>query len=291
MVIVKVHYGLGNQLFQYALAKSLSLRNGWDFRLDTGFFKTDILVDHPRVYQLDRFNIEERIASPDEVESFTKPSFLKRRWRSMTNRFLANHQRRVVNEIKLDFDENIFNVNDNSYLFGFWQDYRYFSSIGDLLKKELTFKNEPTGLNRLMLDRIKATNAVSLHIRRGDYLTDTYVAENVGICDLDYYRNAVAEMAQSVSSPVFYIFSDDPAWVKDNFNIPYDAVYIDHNPEEMAFEDLRLMSGCRHHITANSSFSWWGAWLAGNEDKIVITPRIWRSKGPSMFLPPGWKAV
>ena len=192
---------------------------------------------------------------------------------------------------RLDFDENVFKVTDNAYLFGFWQDYRYFSSIEETLRKELTFKNEPTGSNEVMLNVIRSSNAISIHMRRGDYLTDSNVLENVGTCDLAYFRNAVEEMAQGVPNPVFYFFSDDPGWVKDNFRIPYDTIYVDINSEEMAFEDLRLMSNCRHHILANSSFSWWGAWLCDNQAKKVIAPRVWRAKGPNMFLPAGWKTI
>ena len=291
MLIIKVHYGLGNQLFQYALARSLSIRRNTQFALDTSFFSTDIFTEHPRVYQLDRFDIVGRLASSEEIGRYTQPSFLKRRWRALERKLLPYYRQRVVNEVRLDFDENIFNVSDNAYIFGYWQDYRYFSGIEDQLKKELTFKGEPEGRNKEIADMIRSTSSVSLHIRRGDYLTDAYTVSNVGTCDADYYRRAVEEMAATVADPVFYIFSDDPVWVKENFRIGYPVVYVDNNPEEMAVEDLRLMSSCRHHITANSSFSWWGAWLCAYEGKKFISPRVWRSKGPDMFKPSGWKAI
>jgi len=291
MLIIKVHYGLGNQLFQYALARSLSIRKKADFRLDVSFFSTDVFTGHPRVYQLDRFNIKEQLAGPDEIGRYTQPSFLKRGWRALERKLLPYYKQRVVNEVRLDYDENILNVNDDAYIFGYWQDYRYFSGIEDVLRKELTFKGEPVGRNKELSDMIRETESVSLHIRRGDYLTDAYTVSNVGSCDADYYRRAVDEIAASVTDPVFYIFSDDPVWVKENFRIGFPVVYVDNNPEEMAVEDLRLMSSCKHHITANSSFSWWGAWLAAHEGKRVICPRVWRSKGPDMFKPSGWKAI
>ncbi|HWK05465.1 MAG TPA: alpha-1,2-fucosyltransferase [Puia sp.] len=291
MLIVKIHYGLGNQLFQYAFARSLSLRKNTNFRLDISFFETDTFDRHPRVYQLNQFNIQEKIASGEEIKEFLNPSMLKRRWRSVANRFLRYYKRKVVNESRADFDENIFRVKDGAYLFGFWQDIRYFSAIEDVLKKELVFKNMPTGLNKEILGQIETTHSISLHIRRGDYLTDSHAVNNLGVCDLSYYQRAVERMSQRVSDPVFYIFSDDPEWVRGNFHIPFQTVFVSNNSEENAFEDLRLMSNCRHHIIANSSFSCWGALLSANKDKIVIAPRVWRSNGPDMFLPSGWMAL
>ena len=291
MFIVKVHYGLGNQLFQYALARSLAVRRNADFRLDKSFFSTDVFAEHPRVYQLDQFNILQRLATADEIRYYTRPNYWQRGLRAIERRIMPYYKQRVVNEIRLDFDENIFNVNDSAYLAGYWQDIRYFSDIEDDLRKELTFRHPPTGRNKELFDKINTTDSISLHIRRGDYLTDSFTVVNVGCCDADYYRRAIEEIIKDVSDPVFYIFSDDPGWVKENFHIPFPVVYVDNNPEENAVEDLRLMRSCKYHITANSSFSWWGAWLSGHGNKKVIAPRVWRSKGPNMFMPAGWKAI
>jgi hypothetical protein len=291
VIIVKLHYGLGNQLFQYALARSLSIRKNVDFRLDKHFFSTNLLSDHPRIYQLDQFNILEQFAEHHEVQRFTEANFLLRRWRTQENRFLEYYERKLVREQKLDFDPNIFRVDDDSYLFGFWQDLRYFSPIEDTLKKELTFRNPPDPINAAMLEKIMTTPSISLHIRRGDYLTDPYTLANVGMCDLRYYSLAAEAIAGHVANPVFYIFSDDMIWVRENFHIPFPVVFVDHNSQSTAYEDLRLISHCKHHIMANSSFSWWGAWLGVNVNKIVIGPRVWRKNGPNMFLPYDWKTI
>jgi len=291
MVVVKVHYGLGNQLFQYALARSLSIQKGYDFALDISFFSGPPDAEHPRIYQLDKFNIRQNIAEPEQIASFLSPGIWKRRLRSVVQAGRPYYKRKVVYEGRLDFDADILQVRDDSYLFGYWQDERYFFPVQDTLRKELSFCSEPSGLNKEMLDLISGTEAVSLHIRRGDYLTDAFTVNNVGICDLDYYRRAIQLIAEKVQSPVFYVFSDDPEWTGANVKIDHPCVFVNHNSQENAFEDLRLMSRCKHHVIANSSFSWWGAWLSGNSEKVVIAPRIWRSKGPDMFVPGNWRKI
>jgi|RhiMetdeSRZDD1v2_1073273.scaffolds.fasta_scaffold02471_25 glycosyl transferase family 11 len=288
MIIVKIHYGLGNQLFQYALAKSLSLQRGIAFRLDTSFFNGVPDKDHPRIYQLCHFNIIENIAEPKEIDGIIKPGFLKRRWRNMMYIGLPYYKKKVVYENGLSFNDNIFRVKDNSYLFGYWQDERYFSAVQDELRKDLTFKTAPSPKNKSLLQQIQETASVCIHIRRGDYLTDQSTATAVGICDLPYYYKAIEIVKSKVNNPVFYIFSDEMEWVKREFKIDQPCVYVDHNSQEVAFEDLRLMSTCKNHILANSSFSWWGAWLSNNKDKVVVAPKVWRKQGPDMYLPKGW---
>jgi len=288
MIIVKIHYGLGNQLFQYALARSLSIQQGKEFKLDISYFGGEPDKDHPRIYQLCHFNINENIAGPKEIDSFIKPGFLKRRWREIIHIGLPYYKKKVVYENGLSFDNDIFHVEDNSYLFGYWQDERYFSAIQDQLRKDLSFKTAPSSLNKEFLQQIEETTSVCIHIRRGDYLTDQSTVTTIGICDLPYYYNAIEIVRSKINNPVFYIFSDEMEWVKREFKIDQPCIYVDHNSQEMAYEDLRLMSACKNHIIANSSFSWWGAWLSNNKDQLVIAPKVWRKQGPEMYLPKGW---
>jgi hypothetical protein len=291
MLFVKIHYGLGNQLFQYALARSLSLKKGTAFSLDLTFFDEFSNDEHPRVYQLNHFNLEAPAASPEQLSPYLHPPLLKKKWRSVTSRVLPYYKRKVVYEAKLDFDEHIWEVEDNSFLFGFWQDERYFSAIGDTLRKDLTFKTGPAPRDKEYLREIGRTESVCLHIRRGDFLTDPFIVNVMGMCDMDYYHTAVDRIAQRVAAPVFYIFSDDPQWVRDNFRIDHPMIVVDHNSQLEAFQDLRLMSACKHHVISNSTFSWWGAWLSAYEEKIVFVPRVWRAKGPNMFTPKGWNPL
>jgi hypothetical protein len=288
MIIVKIHYGLGNQLFQYALARSLSLQLKVSFKLDNSFFNGIPDKDHPRIYQLNHFNIIENIAGAKEINAFVKPGFLARRWLNLTHIGLPYYKRKVVYENGLSFDNNIFQIKDNSYLFGYWQDERYFSAVQDELRKDLSFKTPPSFRNKALLQQIQETTSVCIHIRRGDYLTDQSTVTSVGICDLPYYYKAIEIIKQKVKDPTFYIFSDEMEWVKKEFKIDQHCVYVDHNSQEAAFEDLRLMSACKNHILANSSFSWWGAWLSNNKDKVVVAPKVWRKQGPDMYLPKGW---
>jgi hypothetical protein len=292
MLFVKIHYGLGNQLFQYALARSLSLRKGTSFALDTTFYNgRQDDKENPRIYHLDQFNILDNIADSSRLATFTAPGFLQRRWRNVSEMGKPYYKKKVVYEPKLDFDADIFKVNDNSYLMGYWQDERYFSAAKDTIRKELCFKHAPSGNNAETFRRLMSEEAVSIHFRRGDYLTDPYTVNNVGSCGLDYYYGAVREIAERVTCPVFYIFSDDLPWAKENFHLDHPVVFVDHNCPGEAYKDLQLMAACRHHILANSSFSWWGAWLAWKPGQIVIAPRVWRSKGPSMFMPEGWRTL
>ena len=154
----------------------------------------------------------------------------------------------------------------------------------------LTRKANSRSLNMLeILD--KDENAVSLHIRRGDYLQPKHWATTGSVCQLPYYQNAIAEMSRRVASPSYYIFSDDIAWVKENLPLQ-NAVYIDWNTDEDSWQDMMLMSHCKHHIICNSTFSWWGAWLNPNMDKTVIVPSRWfqHSEAPDIY-PTGWIKV
>jgi hypothetical protein len=141
---------------------------------------------------------------------------------------------------------------------------------------------------------ISAANAVSLHIRRGDYVSNAKFNAAHGTCDLDYYARAAAFVAERVGDPVIYAFSDDPAWVAENLKLPFEMRFVDHNDGSTAHEDLRLMATCKHHIIANSSFSWWGAWLNPLKDKVVAAPTQWfadPAKSNPDILPQSWHAV
>ena len=289
MIIVRIHFGLGNQLFQYALGRSISLQKGVEFSLDTSYFLRSPNSEHPRIYQLNHFNIVENIASIDKVNTYLKPVGLKKKWRDALYTVLPYYKRSMIYEMKRSYDKNILRIKKNNvYLHGFWQDERFFSAIEDNLRKDLTFKTKPSDSDIDVLEKISTTNAVSIHIRRGDYLTDQYVIKYIGMCDLQYYYKAVEAISRLVDNCVFYIFSDDATWVKENFKIRFPSVIVNHNSQENSFQDLRLMSNCKYHIISNSTFSWWSAWLAQNRDKIVIAPKVWRSKGPNMFMPDGW---
>ena len=162
---------------------------------------------------------------------------------------------------------------------GSWISEQYFKDIEDIIRKELTIKTPQTGKNKEIAEMILNTESVSLHIRRGDYVTDPANRELYSTCNLDYYARCFEYMANRLKSPYVFVFSDDISWVKENLKSSFPLTFVDHNTGLTGYEDMRLMSQCKHNIIANSSFSWWGAWLNTNPEKIICAPkefiRLW----------------
>jgi hypothetical protein len=173
------------------------------------------------------------------------------------------------------FDPRVLQAEGNLYLDGYWQSEKYFSSISDVLRKELTLKDEPDAINKELAQVIAESDSVSLHIRRGDYASDPETNRIHGTCSLEFYRMAANELMKTVTAPHFFVFSDEPEWARENLEIDGLVTFVSHNAVAKDYEDLRLMSSCKHHIIANSSFSWWGAWLGNYPEKIVFAPKTW----------------
>jgi hypothetical protein len=275
MTIVKLNGGLGNQMFQYALGRKLSYINHVSLKLDLSEFKTYTL----RTYRLNFFNIHAEIATEDEVVSF-KPGekgvsgFLS----SIPELLKPYYKRRYIKEQFLHYDPNISKCRGDSYLDGYWQSEKYFNDIAQIIREDLTLRERSDPMNERMAEKISSCDAISLHVRRGDYITNPVTNLYHGNCTLDYYQKAIDEMIKNIVDPHFFIFTDDPEWAKKNINTGFPTKVIDHNGPDKDYEDIKLMSLCKHHIIANSSFSWWGAWLCRNPDKIVIAPSKWFNK-------------
>lgn len=169
----------------------------------------------------------------------------------------------------------IASLSHSVYLAGYWQSEKYFSDASEAIRADFTFRTPLSKKNAELAERVGQTNSVSLHVRRGDYVSSAKTNATHGFCSLDYYRAAVLHMAAHIEQPEFFIFSDDMAWVKANLKIDFPCRYVDHNQGAESYNDMRLMSLCKHHVIANSSFSWWGAWLNPNPNKTVIAPRKW----------------
>lgn len=176
------------------------------------------------------------------------------------------------------------------YFKGFYQSERFFVDIANEIRDAFSFDvaqcNEAT---LQMLQQIDSTkNAVSIHIRRGDYLLPKHWENTGSICQSTYYQNAISAMNEKISEPTYFVFSDDMEWIKKNLSLP-NATYIDWNKGDNSWQDMMLMSHCRHHIICNSTFSWWGAWLNPREDKIVLAPSRWfRNSETPYIYPPQW---
>jgi hypothetical protein len=277
VVIAQVEGGLGNQLFIYAAAKRLALRNDGPLKLDvvSGYAK-DV---YDRAYCLHHFNISAEVASL--YDSYMSSWGDKRRYMARKiNRLLPFSLRFYISEEKA-FDKRLleFNISRKVYLRGYWQDERYFKDIEDIIRKEYQINGRHREKNVDLAKKIKTTNSVCLHARRIRY----EYALNKG-----YYAKAVGYMLDRVQNPHFFCFSDKPEWIMKNIDIPSPVDVITHNTDGLEHEDLWLMSQCKHYIIANSSFSWWGAWLNPRSDKIVIAPSNW---GYDTAIPEDWVAI
>lgn len=289
MILVKLIGGLGNQMFQYATGRALAQRCGVPLLLDaSGFAHYDL-----RRYELDELSIQARPASEDELARAgvvaSAPTLVNRVKRALGIQRPTN----VLREASFTYDARVEAAQAPVYLDGYWQSERYFVGIADLLRKEFTLKAPADDANAEMANQIAAagTKAVSLHIRRGDYVNNPHTAQYHGVCSLDYYRAAVDHVAARVTDPHFFVFSDDHAWVSQNFKLPYAATLVNVNGADRGVWDMALMKACRHHIIANSSFSWWGAWLNPAADKIVVAPERWfagATHDTSDLIPSTW---
>jgi len=270
MIIVRIIGGLGNQMFQYAAARALAITNNCPLKLDLEWFKTP----GSRPYMLDRFNIHANVATLNEIVAYTgkfKDPLKKTCW--LLSRPLS--RKKVFREPGFEFTGKFAGQPPNTYLKGNWQSPRYFSHIRDILLEEFSIQENISPSTAAIANDIHSRQAVSLHIRRGDYVTNRQAQQFHGNLGFEYYHKAIEIISSSITNPFFYIFSDDIEWVSQHFNIYQQARYIAGNSENKSHEDMLLMSICRHHIIANSSFSWWGAWLNKKENKTVIAPKQW----------------
>jgi len=262
MVTVRLGDGLGNQMFQYALGRTIAHRRRTSLALDISSFRESEL----RQYSLGVFNIVENFASGGY------PGFS--RLRALGRRLRLPGIRPILRERSFCFDPAVLDAPADVYLTGYWQSEKYFKEIEDIIRREFSFKTEPDGQNREMADRIRGANSVSVHVRRGDYVTNPSFKRTFWTCAEEYYTKAASFVASRVANPHYFIFSYDPDWARANLELGGPATFVAHNSPGKGSEDLRLMSLCRHHIIANSSFSWWGAWL-GNSGGIVVAPQKW----------------
>lgn len=289
MIITNIIGGLGNQMFQYAVARALSIKLGVSLKLDVDDFHGYALHQGFELKRL--FNSEIEVASNVDkhiVLGWRKSYLMRRLTKKRVFSFIKN--KNYIVEPSFAYWSGVTQLNDNVYLDGYWQSYKYFNEFSDTIKADFTFQLPLTTQNKELSVQIAEVNAVSLHVRRGDYVSNTKANATHGVCSLDYYHDAIEHILNHVEEPVFFIFSDDIAWVKDNLAINARVVFIDHNTGKESFNDMRLMRLCQHHIIANSSFSWWGAWLGINDNKIVIAPKKWfaQTNSTNDLIPTNW---
>jgi len=268
MIITKIKGGLGNQLFQYAAGRAVALHHKVPLKFDLSIFETYKLHNG---YRLDQFAIQADIATDNEIINLKGGNNVL--YSTLRKAGLVKRKSYFKEKRSSYFDASVFK-NNFVYLDGYWQNELYFSDIRELLLQELSPNNSINDLGFAYLDSIKKSNSVSLHVRRGDYVN----LKNINVLDVDYYMKAAQYIGKNVEKPTFYIFSDDLEWCKSSLTFLGDCIYVERTQTEI--DDLKLMSFCQHNIIANSSFSWWGAWLNQNPNKTVIAPKDWLLNDP-----------
>ncbi len=270
MIISKIIGGLGNQMFQYAIAQSIAIERDEVFKIDISAFETYELFD----FELNHFNIKPCIANKNEVAQLIGGNKLVKKIRTTLGiTALYKERERTI------FDDNVFN-NNNIYLMGYWQNEQYFIKHRQLILSTFTPKTPLQHNAKNYLARIKSEQSVSLHIRRGDYLKH----DEIGVLPLSYYQNAIDYHQKRDEHVVFFVFSNDIEWCRQSLNNIHNVVFVEGTSSPI--EDLWLMSQCEHNIIANSTFSWWSAWLNQSSKKIVISPKNWRRINPNNY---SWK--
>jgi len=301
MIITKLIGGLGNQMFQYAAGRKLAHKHSTTLKLDITDFKNDPL----RSYELNNFKIVESFANQDEIDTYKnmiivlgkkfqssfentllggQENLFKRKLMRIKERFLYKGNLpfisypRVYSQPFFHFDPNFYNLPNDIYLIGHWQSEKYFKKIEQIIKTEYSPRIPLKDNNLDMATRIKENESVGVHFRRGDYLNDPKTVACHGNLKLDYFQKCIKIITEKLHKPHFFLFSDDPDWMFRNIRLDYPSTYVTHNDATTSYEDLRLMSLCKHNIISNSTFSWWGAWLNINPEKIVLCPKRWFKK-------------
>lgn len=265
MLVVKITSGLGNQMFQYAYAKSLQNR-GYQVKIDISDFKKYKLHGG---YQLGKYKIDLEVATRAETRRFYKKDIFVKILRKF---YTINNY--LIREKTLAFDKNLLTPQDNNLIIGFFQCDKYFSDVQKLILEQFVINVEKSFFAKKIEDMIlKSNNSCSVHVRRGDYILSRY-ANTFGFCGLRYYERSLQLLDNKFDNIKYFVFSDDIVWARKNIMIP-NAIYVDSKEKREPHEDIYLMSLCNHNIIANSTFSWWGAWLNQNDNKVITAPKRW----------------
>lgn len=275
-IIIKLQGGLGNQMFQWAFGKAFEIKTGQKVYFDDYEYTTK----HPfRNFELDKFNLNISIKHPvrkkQRIRKILRELIPTKALKDKINidpiLVVQNH---IIEKTYFSYEENLFNITPPAYIEGFFQNLNYFSAIEDEIRNDFKLKLPLNDENTKTLEKIKNSESISVHIRRSDYLSS---ANSFECCPIEYYKKALEELVlkKNVKNPVLFIFSDDHDWVKENVTFNYETNYVNFNDWNGAVFDLELMKNCKHNIIANSTFSWWGAWLNENPDKMVISPKPW----------------
>lgn len=291
-VIIEILGGIGNQMFQFALARILADKNDSELLVDTNFYKETSrnLKNFPRYFSIGIFDLSYKIATEKKKKPFNNP-LLKYR----IQRKLGLKYPKIIKEKSFNFDPELLTMKAPIFLKGYFQSYKYFTGVENKIRQFYEFPDEKLdGRNEETRSRILAKPSVSVHIRRGDYVENRKTQEFHGNCSVEYYKKAINYLLVSIKDFNLVFFSDDISWVQNQFkDLPYEKIFVTGNLNENSWKDMYLMSLCDHNIIANSSFSWWAAWLNKNPEKKVVAPKKWfadidQEQKSLDLLPPDW---
>lgn len=271
MIIADLTGGLGNQMFIYAAARAAALRHNVPLKLNiAGFVRYKL-----HHYALSNLNIQEDFATAEDLTDILATGRIYREGNPY------------------GFDRNVLETPPPMYLRGYFQSFRYVEPITDVIRSDFSVRTPAEGQDATVLSMIAETNAVCLHVRRADYVSNPGTQQHHGICPREYYEGSLSHLRNRVGPVTLFVFSDDIYWAQANLKLDAPTIFVGHNRADRNYEDLRLMSACRHFIIANSSFSWWAAWLGAAQDKVVYAPARWLNHGLDTrdLIPPSWTQV
>lgn len=288
MVIIKITGGLGNQLFQFALGLAIEETLGFQVKYDLSAYK----IVGSRKFDLDKFVGNLKIANSEEIERnnnvLQKIKFQIFQWVGFP---FGLKGLKYYLERNFQYDANVFDLANDVYLSGYWQSERYFVNHRVKLLERIKISDSHSPENMKYLKQIRSSNSVSIHVRRGDYVSNSKANSIYATCDLGYYEKAIQHLSAQFEDLTFFVFSDDMEWVTTHFSKFERMIFVNVNLGDTAFEDLKLMSNCKRNIIANSTFSWWAAWLNQHEGKVVIAPKSWYTqkwRNSATLVPADW---
>ena len=294
MIIVKLMGGHSNQLFQYATGRRLAKKRGVELKLDITSFDNMAPQDTPREYELSCYPLNASIASNKDLAIIEPNDYSTSLVKRIKHKLNVGHELRIFGEVGTTFNKSVLSAPRNTYLVGWWQNERYFNDIRDDLIKDFEPTTPLSKTNERIIKKIQSSESIWLHVRRGDYITNKHANAFHGFTGIEYYKKALQAVVKRIpkdrrENVELFVCSNDIAWCKKNLKLPYPITYIEN---ELGSDDMRVAKHCKHDILANSTFSWWGAWLNENPNKIVVAPKLWfqdeKANSETEIVPPSW---
>lgn len=293
MILIKLQGGLGNQMFQFAFAAILAKKNKTKVFIEDSIYNNVEKKEGytPRRFELSIFNNQYRFANKSDILLFDNLSLVNR----IKRKVKLNYPKKFT-ETEFEYCSKVDLLKAPVYLKGYFQSFKYFQGYEDYIRNLFVFPIDKFSQENLdLISILKNQNTIAIHIRRGDYVTDKHTNHFHGVCSLDYYTKGILETTSKIDNPTLVFFSDDSDWVKQNFDsLAFNKIFINHNIGKNSWIDMYLMSICSHNIIANSSFSWWAAWLNNNSSKIVVAPKKWfqaKEVDVNSIIPEEWITI